>query len=182
MTKYQKNPTIARDLKLEINYYAGSGFLVSYSVSVRIACHLAVAAAFAMVVGFSTQARAVEFIGFTNGCFGLDCTPTSNPSPTFAQIGGLTYNSSTFQVTSAGGFVAIGNTPATPNFNNLGSFSLDNTPFGYSGSHFDLLVSFTAPVGTSPNSVLVKDLIVGTVDTTGGGIFIDFGNTPKLFT
>ncbi len=30
--------------------------------------------------------------------------------------------------------------------------------------------------------MLVKDLIVGTVETTGGGIFIDFDNTPKLFT
>ncbi len=118
---------------------------MSYSVSAKIAYRLAVAAVLAIVAGFSTQARAVEFIGFTNGCFGQDCTPISNSSPTSTQIGGLVYNSSTFQVTSAGGFVGIGNTAATPNFNNLGSFSLDNTPYAYDGSHFDLLVSFTAP-------------------------------------
>ncbi len=55
--------------------------------------------------------------------------------------------------------------------------------FTYDGSHFDLLVSFTAPPGTTPGSVLVTDALTGHVTSTdNGGIFLDFDNTPKHFT
>jgi hypothetical protein len=55
----------------------------------------------------------------------------------------LTYNNSTFNVTTAGGFVAIGNMVGTPNVDNLGSFTLTGSPFVYDGQHFDLRVTFT---------------------------------------
>jgi hypothetical protein len=78
---------------------------------------------------------------------------------------------------------AIGSAPGTPNVDNLGSFTLTGAPFTYTGSHFDLLVSFTAPPGTTPGSVLVTDALTGTVASTdNGGVFLDFDNTPKHFT
>jgi len=125
-------------------------------------------------------ASAVEttFVGSATGCFGLNCVP-----PGSVVLSGLTYLNSTFNVTTAGGFVSIGNVPGTPNVDNLGSFSLSGTPFTYNGSHFDLLVSFTAPPGVSPTSVLIKDTLTGQViSSDNGGVFIDFDNTPKHFT
>jgi hypothetical protein len=84
---------------------------------------------------------------------------------------------------SAGGFAAIGNAPATPNVDNLGSFTLTGSPFVYTGEHFDLRVTFTAPPNTVPNSVIFSDTITGTVSAAdNGGIFIDLDNTVKHFT
>ncbi len=125
------------------------------------------------------------FTGFTDGCFGLSCMPTPSNAPTSVTLSGsgLTFTNSTFSVTSAGGMAAIGSAPGTPNVDNLGSFTLTGAPFTYTGSHFDLLVSFTAPPGTTPGSVLVTDALTGTVASTdNGGVFLDFDNTPKHFT
>lgn len=132
-----------------------------------------------------SPASAVEttFTGFTDGCFGLACAPTSNPAPTSISLAGLTYTNSTFNVTTSGGFVSIGSAPGTPNLDNLGSFSLSGDPFSYNGQHFSLLVSFTAPVGTSPTTALFTDNITGSVTSIGnGGVFIDFDNAPQHFT
>jgi hypothetical protein len=125
------------------------------------------------------------FTGFTNGCYGLACVPVASNAPSSIVLAGsgLTYTNSTFSVTSAGGMAAIGSGPATPNVDNLGSFTLTGAPFTYNGSHFDLLVSFTAPPGTTPGSVVVTDTLTGTVASTdNGGVFLDFDNTPKHFT
>lgn len=122
------------------------------------------------------------FVGFTNGCFGLACVPVANPALSSIVLGGLTYTNSTFNVTSAGGFAAIGSAPGTPNVDNLGSFTLTGAPFTYTGSHFDLLASFPAPPGTTPGSVLVTDLSGIVAGTDNGGVFIDFDNTPQHFT
>jgi PEP-CTERM motif len=151
----------------------------------KIVCNLSAVAAVAMMVAFSSQARAVEFVGSTDGCFGSGCTPspTGGVTTSTTLVGsGLTYTNSTFDVTTSGGFVAIGSAPGTPNnVNNLGSFTLTNAPFVYDGNHFDLLVSFSAPAGTSPGSVVIDDLITGSVSDQVGGIFIDFDNTPQKF-
>ena len=133
-------------------------------------------------LGLGSGAFAVEttFLGFTNGCFGLACVPAANPAASSVVLGGLIYTNSTFNVTSAGGFAAIGSAPGTPNVDNLGSFTLTGDPFTYSGSHFDLLASFTAPGSVS---ALVTDTLSGTVvGTDNGGAFIDFDNTPRHIT
>jgi len=133
----------------------------------------------------SGAANAVDatFTGYTDGCFGLACVPAANSAPSSITLNGLTYTNSTFSVTSAGGFAAIGSAPGTPNIDNLGSFTLTGAPFTYTDSHFDLLVSFTAPPGTTPGSVLVTDTLMGVVASTdNGGVFLDFDNTPKHFT
>jgi hypothetical protein len=147
----------------------------------------ALAAAALLSLG-SGVANAVEttFIGYTNGCFGLACVPVGVAGPQTISLGGLSYNNSTFNATTSAGFVSIGSaggpTPAS-NFNNLGSFTLTTDPFSYTGQHFDLLVTFTAPGGTTPSSGLFTDVITGSVSSTGGGgIFINFDNTPQHFT
>jgi len=128
-----------------------------------------------------SEARADEvFIaGFTNGCFGAACAPGAT-----ATSGGLTYSNSTFQGTTANGFRGIGaNANPGSNFNNLGSISLSTAPQSYN-TPFTLQVTFTAPQGINgSNSATFTATITGTVrsDNTGG-VFVDFNNTPLLFT
>jgi hypothetical protein len=146
---------------------------------------LAAGAALAFSAG---AANAVEttFVGYSDGCFAAaPCTPPTTPTTATQSIAfqGLTYNNSTFNVTTAGGFVSIGNGPGAPNVDNLGSFTLTGAAGSYSGEHFDLRVTFTAPPATVPGSVVFSDVITGTVNSVdNGGIFIDLDNTVKHFT
>ena len=98
--------------------------------------------------------------------------------------GGLTYSNSTFSGTTAAGFLGL-NTSPNPgsNVNNLGSFTLSTAPQAYN-TPFSLQVTFTAPQGISGSPVTTfTATITGTVinDTTGG-VFVDFDQTPILFT
>jgi hypothetical protein len=148
---------------------------------------LAIAVGIAMAL-YSGAAVAVEtiFTGYSDGCFATaPCVPPTTPTTATQSItfNGLTYNNSTFNVTTAAGFVAIGNAPGTPNVDNLGSFTLTGTPFVYNGEHFDLRVTFTAPPSTAPGTVIFSDVITGTVNSVdNGGIFVDLDNTMKHFT
>ena len=131
------------------------------------------------LAGVEAKADEVFIAGFTNGCFGVACAPS-----TTATSGGLTYSNSTFSGTTANGFRAIGGNPNPgSNFNNLGSVSLSTAPQSYN-TPFTLQVTFTAPQGiTGSNSATFTATITGTVrsDNTGG-VFIDFNNTPITFT
>lgn len=116
------------------------------------------------------------FTGSTTGCFttvGGTCTQGST-----ATTGGLTFTGGTFnQSTDASGFLGIGGLT-----DNLGTFSLLGTPQSYSGSMFNLLVSFTSPSGTTPSSSLFTALLTGSViSTTSGSVFLNFDNTTRLF-
>jgi hypothetical protein len=125
------------------------------------------------------RADEVFIAGFTNGCFGVACAPGAS-----ATSGGLTYSNSTFAGTTAGGFRALGgNANPGSNFNNLGSISLSTAAQSYN-TPFTLQVTFTAPQGINgSNTTTFTATITGTVrsDNTGG-VFIDFNNTPILFT
>jgi hypothetical protein len=128
-----------------------------------------------------TEARADEvFIaGFTNGCFGTGCTPSS--TATTPQI---VFSNSTFLGTTANGFRGLGgNANPGSNFNNLGSLSLNIAPQNYNVP-FTLQVTFTAPQGINgSNQATFTATITGTVrNDNSGGVFIDFNNTPQLFT
>ncbi|MCA1591315.1 MAG: PEP-CTERM sorting domain-containing protein [Acidobacteria bacterium] len=128
-----------------------------------------------------SEARADEVFvaGFTNGCFGAGCTPGS--SATFL---GLSYSNSTFSGTTANGSRSLGGNPNPgANVNNLGSLSLSTAPNTYN-TPFTLLVTFTAPQGIAgSNSATFTALVTGTVRSDNqGGVFIDFDNTPQLFT
>ncbi len=134
------------------------------------------ALAAAALTGAVGSAAAIEttFTGSTDGCFGSGCVLSNT-----ATLGGLTYRDSTFNVTTAGGFAAVGAQAAVPNLNNLGSFALTGAPFTYTGNSFDLLVSFTAP--TAVNTRIVAAL-TGTVTAADhGGVLIDFDNTKRTF-
>lgn len=128
------------------------------------------------------EARADEvFIsGGTNGCFGAGCTPGA--SSTYL---GLTYSNSTFAGTTANGFRGLGGNPAPgANFNNLGSVSLSTAPNTYNGQTFTLQVTFNAPQGINgSNQATFVATLTGTVRSDNqGGVFLDFNNTPILFT
>jgi hypothetical protein len=128
------------------------------------------------------EARADEvFIaGGTNGCFGAGCTPGA--SSTFL---GLTYSNSAFAGTTANGFRGLGGNPAPgANFNNLGSVSLSTAPNSYNGQTFTLQVTFSAPQGINgSNQATFVATLTGTVRSDNqGGVFLDFNNTPILFT
>jgi hypothetical protein len=145
---------------------------------------LSVAASVAGVLACASPASAVEFIGYTNGCFGSACVPVANStSTTITLLPGLTYTNSTFDVSSSGGIAAIGNAPSSVNFNNLGSFHASGVDGTYTGNNFDLLVSFTAPTGTNPGSTLFTDVITGSVTSgVGGAVIITFDSALKSFT
>lgn len=135
-----------------------------------------------------TAARADEVTvgGFTNGCFG-SCTPPTFSGQQTASILGLTWNNSTFNGTSSGGFLALGNAgtpPGTQNINNLGSFLLNGSTADYNGQQFILRTTFTLPTGIAGgNTTTYSATLVGSVTAVSqGGVFIDFDNTPQTFT
>ena len=141
---------------------------------------LGLAALTLFAVSHST-ARADEVLiaGFTNGCFGAACAPGAS-----ATVPGLTFSNSTFLGTTAGGFRGIGaNANPGANFNNLGSFTLSTAPQTYN-IPFTLLVTFTAPQGIAgSNSATYAATVTGTVISDNqGGVFVDFNNTPVVFT
>ena len=154
--------------------------MIKISVS-GILKSLSLAIAFAAVLIFGqgvARADEVFIAGFTNGCFGLGCTPGSS-----ATAGGLTYSNSTFSGTTANGFRGLGgNANPGSNFNNLGSISLSTSAQNYL-IPFTLQMTFTAPQGISgSNSSSFIATVTGSVrsDNTGG-VFVDFDNTPLVF-
>jgi PEP-CTERM motif-containing protein len=141
---------------------------------------LSLAALALLAVGHSTaQADEVFIAGFTNGCFGAACAPGAS-----ATMLGLTFSNSTVSGTTAGGFRGIGGNPNPgANFNNLGSLSLSTAPNTYNAP-FTLQVTFTAPQGIAgSNQATYTALITGQVRSDNqGGVFVDFDNTPLVFT
>ncbi|HKR59024.1 MAG TPA: PEP-CTERM sorting domain-containing protein [Pyrinomonadaceae bacterium] len=127
----------------------------------------------------SAKADEVFLSGGTAGCFGVACSPGSS-----ATIMGLSYSNSTFMGTTAAGFLGL-NTAPNPgsNLDNLGSFTLNTTPSTYN-TPFTLQVTFTAPQGINGSNVATfTATITGTIiSDTIGGLFVDFDQTPILFT
>ena len=133
------------------------------------------------VVGFGhsvAKADEVLITGSTAGCFGAACAPGA-----IGTVLGLTYNNSTFNGTTAAGFLGLNTTASTPNVDNLGSFTLTTAPNTYN-TPFTLQVTFTAPQGISGSNIATfTATVTGTViSDTIGGVFIDFNPTPILFT
>jgi len=100
--------------------------------------------------------------------------------------GGLSYTGSTFNVNTAGGFYGLGGNAGTINVNNLGSFSLSGAPASYSSpaTSFTLDVVFLAPTGIAgDNSATYTAALQGDVtNTKSGGVYVQFDNSPRLFT
>ena len=132
------------------------------------------------------KADEVTLAGYTNGCFNC-ATPPNTSAIQQASLSGLSYTNSTFNGTTAAGFRAFGAAPApqgTQAVNNFGSFFLASSLATYTGNSFTLRVTFTAPTGIAGGgSQLFTATLTGSVMSDNqGGVFIDFDNTPQLFT
>ncbi|MES2524643.1 MAG: PEP-CTERM sorting domain-containing protein [Gemmatimonadota bacterium] len=138
-----------------------------------------VAAGAALAVAAPAQAQTVQFTGFTNGCFNAACVPeTSNTNATDVNQG-LTYRNSSFNLFTSAGFAAVGQAPANPNVDNLGSFTLSGDPATYTNNPFSLRVNFTSPTNTS--QLFTATLTGNVTSLDNGGVLIDFNNTPQTF-
>jgi hypothetical protein len=124
---------------------------------------LLVASFFVFGLGTS-QADEVNFQGTTSGTF--ISTGTN-------QLIGLTYNSTSFNVTTAFGFAGV----------NLGVFTLQPIPGIYNGNSFTLDVTFSVPTGISGgNTASFTATLLGAVTSLpSGGVFVNFDNTPQTF-
>jgi PEP-CTERM motif len=145
---------------------------------------LAVVAIMALSHGMA-KADEVSFAGYTNGAF--NGAPPNTSALQTASLLGLTYTNSQFTGTTAGGFLGLGGNP-TPvgvqNIDNLGAFTLTSTAASYAGNTFSLRVTFTLPTGINGGgSSIFSATLTGNVTSQGaGGVFVDFDNTPQLFT
>ena len=139
-------------------------------------------------VGSSRFVDAAELTveGYTNGCFGAGCTPTSNSAPQTTSTGGLTFANSTFSGTTTAGTLVLNASPANPNQNNLGSFAVAVPPFQTYSGEFNLLTTFTVPV-TTPTASTFTATLSGTIaspnnpDEGFGAVTINFDNLPHFF-
>jgi hypothetical protein len=138
----------------------------------------------AILVAGSTAGAQVTFVGNTFGCFYTGTTTPADCTGLMNTTGNLSYAPSTFNVTSnpADGLVSVGNAPATPNVNNLGSFTLMDGTHNYTGENFALFVNFTQPSGVVGNNLYTAMVTGNLSNATNGNVFIDFANTPHNFT
>lgn len=145
---------------------------------------MAAIAAGAMGVTASTAGAQINFVGNTFGCFYSAAATPANCTGLLATTGQLSYTGSTFNVTSnpADGLVSIGGMPGTPNVNNLGSFTLTNGNYDYTGKQFALFLNFAQPTGVVGNNVYGAMVTGNLANASTGNVFIDFVNTPHNFT
>jgi len=131
------------------------------------------------------KADEVTLTGYTNGCFCI--APPNTLAVQVDSTFGLMYTNSTFNGTTAEGFRAFGAAPAPPGtqaVNNFGSFFLASSLANYTGNIFTLRVTFSAPAGIagSSSSLFFATLTGAVASDNQGGVFIDFNNTPQVFT
>ena len=150
------------------------------------------AIAFLALAQVGARADEVMIVGRALGCFsapGTTCAPGFDAQ---TANGGLVYRGSPFSGLTQDGVRGIGGNPAPIghlNVNNLGSFSLQNVDAVYDGAQFTFEVVFFDPNGISgSNFLLFSPVLTGSVrasprgDSDIGGLYIDFDNTPILFT
>lgn len=155
----------------------------AYFPALTRALILSIAAMALLMIGQGKAlASDITIAGTTGGCFGSGCTPSGTGQSQTSTLLGLTYNGSSFNVTTANGFAAIGSNSSPPNnFNNLGSFTLTAAPNSYTGQHFTLVVTFTAPPGAGSGTYSAT--LFGTVQNVNtGGVSITFSNPTQVFT
>lgn len=98
------------------------------------------------------------------------------------------YTNAQFNDTTVGGNLGFGGDPTSggaQNVNNFGSFDLvPSLGSTYTGNTFTLQISFLAPAGiTGGSSQVYAATLTGATNSNGnGGVFVDFNNTPMVFT
>jgi len=134
---------------------------------------LAGLAGLAMIALSAGSAHAqLTIAGTTSGTF-------SNPLGT-----NVVFNqASPFTVTTVNGQASLGSAN-TAGEGSLGSFTVSANPFTVpTGTTFNFLIDFTQPSGVSPDPITTSAAVSGqVVNNTTGGVFIDFINTPLMFT
>ena len=138
---------------------------------------IGVGVASAALLAGPAGAQEVNFSGNTAGGFNGGAATGQNA------LMELVFNNSSFNETTAGGFLSLGGNPGT-RFNNLGEFTLGISDASYTGNTFQLVVGFFTPTGiTTGQSTTFTSTIIGNVTSTGtGGIFVDFLNNNQTFT
>lgn len=115
----------------------------------------------------AASADEVFIAGSTLGCFGTGCTPLPSSSSS-----GVTFNNSTFAITTSSGFVTLnGNANPGANFNNLGSFTMSTTPGNIAGQTFTLQITFDAPHGFTGSNQITLVYTITTFNMIGGVFF-----------
>jgi len=144
----------------------------------------------ASAVAWTTAgAQSVQFVGSNIACFytvGPACTPSGSSTTTVFDGSGLSYTGSTFDATTAAGYLGLGDLPGGgsggSNFNNLGSFSLANGNYNFQTSpvNFVLQTTFTSPT----NTMATFDAVLhGAITSDGhGGATVVFSGAPQMFT
>jgi hypothetical protein len=131
-----------------------------------------VAAVAATLLLAPAAAHAQTFVGYTTGCFGVGCAPSTSASlaPGLSFAGTGSAGTPTSFGTAAGGTLAL---------SNLGTFSLVRPQGGGSySSPFTLGITFTQPGGNST----FQAAVTGTLNGGGNGIVsIAFG-APQTVT
>lgn len=129
----------------------------------------------ATAIGLSVFAQASDVT--------LQGTATGTFNNGLTVINGLTYVGSTFDITSSDGFYALGSNAGSPNFNNLGSFSLTGTPADYLGDVFTLTITFSEPTGIegSDSGSFTASMIGDVSSNAVGGVTILFPSTSETF-
>lgn len=149
-----------------------------------IGVRTAAIAAGATLFALSAAGAQTTFTGNTFGCFYSGSSTPANCTGLSNSVQGLSFTGSTFNVTSnpADGVVSIGSASETSNFNNLGSLTLNDGNFDYTGQQFALFVNFTSPDGVVGNNLFTAILKGNLSGAENGNVFVDFDNTPHDFT
>ncbi|MDQ3907659.1 MAG: glycoside hydrolase, partial [Acidobacteriota bacterium] len=144
------------------------------------------------LAGAHASVAEVNVAGSAAGAF-ADATGAAT-GPT---LKGLGYYRSDFNATTSNGTAALSGAPYSPssnataaNVNNLGSFYLQTPAVGtndvYTGSTFNLQVTFTAPAQITGGqqatfNAQLNGAVVRTSSASSYSINVDFDNTPKVF-
>jgi hypothetical protein len=145
---------------------------------------IAAAATAAAALATTPASAAVNFAGSTGGCFAPtnppNCTPTGGSGA--AASPGLTYTAGSFALATSDidNSLSLGGSS-----NDLGYFTLTGATGNYNGTLFNLLITFTLPLGTTPNPATLTATLVGSVtSSSNGGVTVDFVNNlgnPLVF-
>jgi hypothetical protein len=154
----------------------------TFFAALAVACLTALCSA-------SARADEVTIAGTTAGGF----TDATNAN-TGSTLMGLSYVNASFNVTTSGGSASLNGSPATPssgtNLNNLGSFYLAPPPAGtfdnYTGSHFTLQITFTAPAGISGGqqqtfTATLSGFVVNVPSVQSYQVNVQFTNPDQTF-
>ena len=132
----------------------------------------------------NAQAQSVQFQGWTNGCFGAACIPTSTSGFQRVTLGVLNYQNATINTTGNIGQTLQLNGPATnwgvQNVNNFGAFLVTGGPtLNLVNSTFNLMLTLTSPTTAA---VVFNGLLSGYFQRGAQSFNLVFTNTPQNVT